>query len=147
MELLLLLLELQQHALVNNTSAGVGGGGVRLTAPLPVQTPFPLLSASLVSQRTAISDPLRYLQMQSVDILVTIGDDLSTAASVQGVRMLPRAYQLYNLCQCLSACLHEALSPVRLQPPRRCVYARRVYTHSFLQAVWSTTTIFVIVSL
>ena len=111
MELLLLLLEMQQNI-------ATVGQGATLTAPLPVQTAFPLLSASLASWRSTVADPLTYLQSQVSDILLTVVEDVGVpvayaASTVAGERLLSRAYQLYNMCQCLSACLHESLANSR----------------------------------
>lgn len=38
-----------------------------------MQSSFPLLSASVASYRTSISDPIRYLQSQAHDLLTSMG--------------------------------------------------------------------------
>jgi hypothetical protein len=61
MELLLLLQELQQERARQT-----------LKSPLPFPTTLPLLSSSLVSSRTAIADPIQYLQRMTSDLLNAI---------------------------------------------------------------------------
>ena len=55
MELILLLQELQQES-----------SKQQLLSPLPFPTTLPLLSASIASNKTVVSDPVRHLQVTNI---------------------------------------------------------------------------------
>ncbi|KAK6180445.1 hypothetical protein SNE40_012599 [Patella caerulea] len=95
MELLLLLQELQQEKPQQ-----------QLLSPLPFPTTLPLLSASIASSKTVISDPIQHLQCMTQDMLHTIIEvvvppGLSTDLS--------NIYLLRNLAVALSSCIYQCL--------------------------------------
>uniref|UniRef100_A0AC34PUG3 RAVE complex protein Rav1 C-terminal domain-containing protein n=1 Tax=Panagrolaimus sp. JU765 TaxID=591449 RepID=A0AC34PUG3_9BILA len=96
MELLLLLLELQQDKNIWCQN----GDKTR---------PFPLLVGSLSSCRMFLSSPLHYIENQTNDILLTVAELHEPLAF--GLA-LPKAYELYNLCQGLSSCLYQSLTDI-----------------------------------
>lgn len=70
MELLLLLQELQQTKTPQ-----------KLRSPIPFPTSLPLLSASIASAKTVVSDPIRHLQSMYQDLLHTLIEFKSTPAA------------------------------------------------------------------
>lgn len=64
MELLLLLQELHQEPAKKSV----------LATPIPLQSSFPLLAASVASIKTDIAGPLRYLHCQVSDLLKSFAD-------------------------------------------------------------------------
>uniref|UniRef100_A0A5S6QMQ8 WD_REPEATS_REGION domain-containing protein n=1 Tax=Trichuris muris TaxID=70415 RepID=A0A5S6QMQ8_TRIMR len=104
MELLLLLQELNQNLSLSRS---------QLTSRMPVFGTFPLMSASLASVRSDIALPLRYVINQTADILKTLAE-LRTPPKYQ--EHLSEMYLLYNLSQCLSACIYGSLCDMNSVP-------------------------------
>lgn len=69
MELVLLLQELQQEKTHQ-----------QLSSPLPFPTSLPLLAASVASNKTVISDPIRYLQSLTHDMLQSVSHKYSASS-------------------------------------------------------------------
>ncbi|XP_064619402.1 dmX-like protein 1 isoform X3 [Lineus longissimus] len=95
MELILLLQELQQEKTQQ-----------QLLSPLPFPTTLPLLSASIASSKTVISDPIRHLQCLSQDLLHSIVEFKTPPVCGS---MLPMVTTLRNLSAALSACIYQCL--------------------------------------
>ncbi|ESO86706.1 hypothetical protein LOTGIDRAFT_235301 [Lottia gigantea] len=95
MELLLLLQELQQEKPQH-----------QLLSPLPFPTTLPLLSASIASSKTVISDPIQHLQCMSQDMLHTIIELLLPPGLSTD---LSNVYLLRNLAVALSSCIYQCL--------------------------------------
>ncbi|XP_042889042.1 dmX-like protein 2 isoform X6 [Penaeus japonicus] len=96
MELILLLQELQQES-----------SKQQLLSPLPFPTTLPLLSASIASNKTVVSDPVRHLQAGTHDLLQSL-------VEVSGVgrpdaHLMCQATVLRNLAAALSACIYQSL--------------------------------------
>ncbi|KAK3861276.1 hypothetical protein Pcinc_032726 [Petrolisthes cinctipes] len=96
MELILLLQELQQE---NNKQ--------QLLSPLPFPTTLPLLSASIASNKTVVSDPVRHLQAGTHDLLQTLVD--LNGIEQPEAQLLHQATILRNLAAALSACIYQSL--------------------------------------
>ncbi|KAK8379722.1 hypothetical protein O3P69_019607 [Scylla paramamosain] len=96
MELILLLQELQQES-----------SKQQLLSPLPFPTTLPLLSASIASNKTVVSDPVRHLQAGTHDLLQTLVDMHGLERPSAGV--LCQAAVLRNLAAALSACIYQSL--------------------------------------
>jgi hypothetical protein len=95
MELILLLQELQQEKTQQ-----------QLLSPLPFPTTLPLLSASVASSKTVISDPIHHLQSLSQDLLHSIIEFKTPPLCGS---MLPTVTTLRNLSAALSACIYQCL--------------------------------------
>ncbi|XP_071522289.1 dmX-like protein 2 [Panulirus ornatus] len=96
MELILLLQELQQE-----------NSKQQLLSPLPFPTTLPLLSASIASNKTVVSDPVRHLQAGTHDLLQTLVEILGVAEPE--AQLLCHATVLRNLAAALSACIYQSL--------------------------------------
>ncbi|XP_069954424.1 dmX-like protein 2 isoform X5 [Cherax quadricarinatus] len=96
MEIILLLQELQQE---NNKQ--------QLLSPLPFPTTLPLLSASIASNKTVVSDPVRHLQAGTHDLLQSLVE--ISGVSQTNARLMCHAAILRNLAAALSACIYQSL--------------------------------------
>ncbi|XP_050731976.1 dmX-like protein 2 isoform X2 [Eriocheir sinensis] len=96
MELILLLQELQQE-----------NSKQQLLSPLPFPTTLPLLSASIASNKTVVSDPVRHLQAGTHDLLQTLVELRGLERPRPSV--LGEAAVLRNLAAALSACIYQSL--------------------------------------
>nr|XP_045610736.1 dmX-like protein 2 [Procambarus clarkii] len=96
MELILLLQELQQE-----------NSKQQLLSPLPFPTTLPLLSASIASNKTVVSDPVRHLQAGTHDLLQSLVEITEVAQS--NTRLMHHATVLRNLAAALSACIYQSL--------------------------------------
>lgn len=99
MEILLLLQELHQDPSRKSV----------LAAPLPVQSSFPLLAASVASIKTDIAGPLRYLHCQISDLLKSFCD---LQCPPKFNEMSIKMSMFYMLSQGLSSCIYESLCDV-----------------------------------
>ncbi|XP_068239086.1 dmX-like protein 2 isoform X2 [Palaemon carinicauda] len=96
MELILLLQELQQE-----------NSKQQLLSPLPFPTTLPLLSASIASNKTVVSDPVRHLQAGTHELLQSLLE--ISGVSHPGSQLMCQANVLRNLAAALSACIYQSL--------------------------------------
>ncbi|XP_076053753.1 rabconnectin-3 alpha isoform X2 [Oratosquilla oratoria] len=96
MELVLLLQELQQES-----------SKQQLLSPLPFPTTLPLLSASIASNKTVVSDPIRHLQAGTHDLLQSLVEIIGIARPTN--HLMTEAVVLRNLAAALSACIYQSL--------------------------------------
>lgn len=84
MELLLLLQELHQEPVQRS----------QLSSPIPLQSSFPLLAASVASIKTDIAGPLRYLHCQISDLLKSFCDQQFPPKFAESASKVKKAVRL-----------------------------------------------------
>ncbi|XP_033633785.1 dmX-like protein 2 isoform X2 [Asterias rubens] len=94
-ELLLLTQEIQQESLQR-----------QLSTPLPLPTTLPLLSASIATCKTVMTDPIMYLRNFIHDILNSI---LDLTAPPSPKRHISKVLTIHRLSMALSACVYQTL--------------------------------------
>ncbi|XP_055376112.1 dmX-like protein 2 [Condylostylus longicornis] len=95
MELILLLQELQQEKTQQ-----------QLLSPLPFPTTLPLLSACIAGNKTVVSDPIKYLQVNTQDMLQAVTTlNINRKTEKENIQI----FILRDLAVALSSCIYQSL--------------------------------------